>query len=200
MKTNQEYKNLALKDLEGNWTKAVIAAVIVFGIGGGVGTIFDYTIFQGSSLIWSLLSLPLSWGYTVFFLRLIRFEDTSLGHLFDGYKDFVRIILTMLLLIIVTAIGFMLLIIPGIILSLGLCMTSYILKDDEQIGAVDALKKSWSMMKDHKAEMFWLGLSFIGWMILSMFTLGIGFLFLAPYMYTTFAHFYEDLKAEEEVI
>ena len=73
-------------------------------------------------------------------------------------------------------------------------------KIHEQIGAVDALKKSWSMMKDHKAEMFWLGLSFIGWMILSMFTLGIGFLFLAPYMYTTFAHFYEDLKAEEEVI
>ena len=79
-------------------------------------------------------------------------------------------------------------------------MTSFILKDNEQISAMDALKQSWEMMDGHKAQLFWLSLSFIGWMILSIFTFGIGFLFLVPYIYTTFAHFYEDLKAEEEVI
>lgn len=197
MRTNQEYKNLALKDLEGKWANVAIATFIYLAITAGVGSIFDFTIFQGSSYIWSILTAPLLWGYVVFFLRLMRSEDTSLGHLFDGYKDFLRIFLAIFLMSIAVAIGFVLLIIPGIILSLGLVMTLFILKDDEQISAMDSLKQSWNMMDGHKVEFLWLNLSFIGWIILSLFTLGIGFLFLLPYMYTTFAHYYEDLKAEE---
>ena len=204
MRTNQEYKNLALKNLEGKWANVAIATFIYLAITDGVRSIFDFTIFRGSSYIWSIiltvpLLWPLLWGYIVFFLRLTRSEDTSLGHLFDGYKDFVRIFLAMLLTAIATAIVLVLLIIPGIIVSLGLAMTSFILKDNEQISAMDALKQSWEMMDGHKAQLFWLSLSFIGWMILSIFTFGIGFLFLVPYIYTTFAHFYEDLKAGEEI-
>jgi len=45
-------------------------------------------------------------------------------------------------------------------------------------------------------KLFLLDLSFIGWMILSVLTLGIGLLFLQPYMSTARAAFYEDLKAE----
>jgi uncharacterized membrane protein len=41
-----------------------------------------------------------------------------------------------------------------------------------------------------------LTLSFIGWAILSLMTLGIGCLFLAPYYLSTMAHYYEDLKLE----
>ena len=74
-------------------------------------------------------------------------------------------------------------------------MAPYIVKDDKEISAMDALKKSWQITKGHKARLFWLGLSFIGWIILSLMTLGIGFFFLAPYMDTTFAHYYEDIKA-----
>jgi uncharacterized membrane protein len=197
MRTNQEYKNLALKNLEGKWANVAIATFIYLAITAGIGSIFDFTIFQGSSYIWSILTVPLLWGYVVFFLRLMRSEDTSLGHLFDGYKDFLRIFLAIFLMSIAVAIGFVLLIIPGIILSIGLVMTLFILKDDEQISAMDSLKQSWNMMDGHKVEFLWLNLSFIGWIILSLFTLGIGFLFLLPYMYTTFAHYYEDLKAEE---
>ena len=45
-------------------------------------------------------------------------------------------------------------------------------------------------------KMFLLDLSFIGWAILCCFTLGIGFLFLAPYVEASHAAFYEDLKKE----
>ena len=72
----------------------------------------------------------------------------------------------------------------------------YILKDDKEISAADALMKSMKMMEGHKMELFWLILSFIGWFLLCLVTLGIGFLFLAPYFNTTMAHYYEDLKAE----
>jgi len=52
------------------------------------------------------------------------------------------------------------------------------------------------MMKGHKAELFWLLLSFIGWFILCCLTLGFGFIFLIPYINSALAHYYEDLKAE----
>jgi uncharacterized membrane protein len=203
MGTNQDYKNRALASLEGKWSTAVIASliylVITMGISWTITTPMGNDVFMSYSTsgIWTILCLPLSWGFTVFFLRLIRNEDIGYGRLFDGYKDFVRIFVTELLAFLATGIGFCLLIVPGIILGAGLVMTSFVLKDDSQIGYIDALKKSWELTDGHKGELIWLFLSFLGWMILACLTFGIGFIFLYPYMQTALAHAYEDLKAEK---
>lgn len=203
MGTNQTYKNRALASLEGNWGSAVIATLIVAVISGGISTVitlpFGNESSTGMSLngIWTLLCLPLEWGFTVYFLNLIRKEDISYERLFDGYKDFIRTFLMEFLYCIAMMIGFILLIIPGIIVSIGLCMAPYILKDDPQISAMDSLMKSWQITKGHKMEIFWLGLSFIGWIILGLVTFGIGLILVAPYMETSFAHFYEDLKNQQ---
>lgn len=201
MGTNQEYKNRALASLEGNWGTAAIATLILFAITGCVGSVItmpfgsDSPTGMGINGIWSLLCLPLEWGYTVWFLKLIRKEDIRYESLFDGYKDFVRTFLTYFLYGIAVAIGTLLFIVPGIILAIGLMMSIYLIKDDKEISAMDALKKSWEMMKGHKMNLFMLGLSFIGWFILCILTLGIGFLFLVPYIDTAFAYYYEDLKS-----
>ncbi|MBR1902548.1 MAG: DUF975 family protein [Bacteroidaceae bacterium] len=201
MGKNQTLKNRALASLEGKWTNAIVATIIYLLITGcvgqGVTTIFDGVTGYGISGFWTLLCLPMGWGITAYFLNLIRNEDIAYERLFDGYKDFVRIFLAEFLVVVCIAIGFMLLIIPGIILALMFCQTEYILKDDKQISAADAMKKSAEMMNGHKMEFFWLLLSFIGWLILSFLTLGFGFIFLQPYMETTFAHYYEDLKAQQ---
>lgn len=76
-------------------------------------------------------------------------------------------------------------------------MAPFILKDDPQISAMDSLMKSWQITKGHKMEIFWLGLSFIGWIILGLVTFGIGLILVAPYIETSFAHFYEDLKNQQ---
>lgn len=201
MGTNQEYKNRALASLEGNWGTAAIATLILFAITGCVGSVItmrfgsDSPTDMGINGIWSLLCLPLEWGYTVWFLKLIRKEDIRYESLFDGYKDFVRTFLTYFLYGIAVAIGTLLFIVPGIILAIGLMMSIYLIKDDKEISAMDALKKSWEMTKGHKMNLFMLGLSFIGWFILCILTLGIGFLFLVPYIDTAFAYYYEDLKS-----
>ena len=202
MDTNQGYKNRALASLEGKWSKGIIAALIVLLLMGVVNQVItipmgnNVTLSMGTSGIWTLLCLPLSWGATVYFLNLIRNEDLAYERLFDGYKDFVRIFLAGFLVTLCVAVGFILLIVPGIILELMFSQTSFILKDDPQISASDAMKKSAEMMKGHKMELFWLELSFIGWLILSILTFGFGFLFLLPYMESTLAHYYEDLKSE----
>jgi uncharacterized membrane protein len=200
MGINQTYKERALASLEGKWGSAAIATLIIAIITGGISTVI--TLPMGSDTvaglstngIWSLLCLPLEWGFTVYFLSLIRQEDIRYERLFEGYKDFIRTFLMEFLYCLAVAVGTCLFIVPGIILGIGLCMAPYILKDDTQISAMDALMKSWQMTRGHKMKLFWLGLSFIGWIILSLCTFGLGFFLLAPYMEATFAHYYEDIK------
>lgn len=200
MQNNQTYKNRALESLNSKWANGVIATLIVFLISGGVSQVATLPMGQASgtafSGIWSLLCLPLSWGFTVYFLNLIRNHDISYERLIDGYKDFVRIFLAELLVGLAVGVGTILFIVPGIILGLMFSQTAFILKDDPQISAGDALSLSSKMMQGHKMELFWLVLSFIGWAILACLTLGLGFLLLAPYYEATMAHYYEDLKAE----
>ena len=203
MGTNQDYKNRALASLEGNWGKTAIATLIFLILSMGVS--WTVTTPMGDNLVmsystqgfWTLLCLPLGWGFVVYFLNLIRNDNTDYERLFDGYKDFIRIFLAEFLVNLATSIGMILLIIPGIIIGSGLVMTGFILKDDKEISAVDAMKKSWEMTDGHKGALVLLFLSFLGWIILSIFTLGIGMLFLYPYMQTALAHCYEDLKAEK---
>lgn len=198
---NQSLKNRALASLEGKWSNGIIATIIYLLISGCVGQgasmFFDVATGYGISGVWFLLTLPLEWGITVYFLNLIRNEDLAYERLFDGYKDFIRIFLAGFLVVVSVAIGMLFLIVPGIILGLMFAQTEYILKDDKQISAADAMKKSVQMMKGHKMELFWLLLSFIGWFILCVLTLGFGMIFLLPYFHSTMAHYYEDLKAQD---
>jgi uncharacterized membrane protein len=60
----------------------------------------------------------------------------------------------------------------------------------------EALKVSREMMKGHKWDLFVLDITFIGWILLSILTLGIGMLFVTPYMQTASALFYDDLRAK----
>lgn len=202
MGNNQTYKNRALRSLEGKWVEGIITTIFYLLIAACVGSIlsipFDPQTGMGVQIIWALLSLPLGWAFTVYFLNLIRNQDISYGRLFDGYKDFVRIFLACFLVGLCEAIGLILFIVPGIILMLKFSQTNYILKDDPQVSAIDAMKRSSEMMDGHKMELFILYLSFLGWIILATLTCGLGFLFLYPYMNSTLAHFYEDLKAERE--
>lgn len=203
MDNNQGYKNRALASLEGKWSNGIIATIIYLLLSGFLGSGISMS-FQpmgeefgmGAQGVWALLCLPLEWGATIFFLNLIRKGNIAYERLFDGYKDFIRIFLAEFLVTLCVAIGLLLLIVPGIIALVGLAQTEYILKDDKEISCSDAMKKSWEMMKGHKMELFWLILSFIGWLILSVLTFGFGFIFFLPYFYSTLAHYYEDLKAE----
>ena len=201
MKTISEYKDMALQSLEGKWGKAAIATLIVFIIlelfGSSPSFFMDpipSMVLQG---VFSLLLLPLVWGHFIFFLRLIRDENLDYGHLFDGFNQYFRIFLAELLRGIYILLWALLLIIPGLIKEYSYAMTEFILKDNPEMSGEEAICESMRLMQGHKMQLFLLDLSMIGWLILSILTLGIGFLFLMPYNYTAHAHFYEDLKAKQ---
>lgn len=93
---------------------------------------------------------------------------------------------------------FFLLIIPAIVVSLSYTQVYYIIADNPAIKALDAVRQSKEMMKGYKLKYVFLGLRFIGWAILCIFTLGIGLLWLLPYIQVSMARFYDDIKGGVE--
>lgn len=69
----------------------------------------------------------------------------------------------------------------------------FVVEEHPEWGIATCVKETIKIMKGHKAKLFVLDLSFIGWGILATMTGGIGMLWLQPYMAASHAAFYEDL-------
>lgn len=145
------------------------------------------------------LLIPLGVAFlNVFRKLLVNGDNNTLGNLFN-FSNYWRKIGGMLLVGIFTFLWTLLFIIPGIIKAFSYSMTPYILDENPELGASEAIHRSRMMMKTHKFDLFWLYLSFIGWWLLCILTCGIGFLWLAPYFQTAKAAFYEEVKADYEL-
>lgn len=204
MRTSSELRTAARQALAGKWGGAVIVTLFYTIIMGVIPVIFNvmpYFQIGGSGILgnaFQLFLLPIAYGYMVMFLSALREEKFSVGSLFDGFKDYIRIWGTMILISIYVFLWCLLLYIPGVIKSYSYSMTYYVLKDNPDMKFNAAIERSMEMMKGHKADLFCLHLSFIGWGLLCILTLGIGFLCLGPYTMSAQACFYEDIKAEYE--
>ncbi len=92
----------------------------------------------------------------------------------------------------------LLIIIPVVLAQLRYSMTYFVMADDPDVDALDAIRRSTQMMRGNKWKFFCLQCRFIGWSLLCLLTLGIGFLWLTPYFWTSVARFYEDLRAGQQ--
>ncbi len=214
---NQDYKNSALDALKGSWPESIVTAIVYFAIaavctapsalqGNGSDLLWVSPVLfvaaSGSTILLSLLFLsPLQVGYYNTFKRLHREGDTGLvGNLFSqGFGNWGHIVLGQLLMGIFIFLWSLLLIVPGIIKAYSYAMTPYILVDRPELSVRDAIRLSGRMMSGRKLDLFCLHLSFIGWMLLCILTLGIGILFLSPYMMTAQAAFYQDVRSDYEM-
>ncbi len=214
MKTNTELRRQGSEALAGRWG-TFVAATLLYSIisffvqapaqlndfarnvlmtSAGVG----YTLI-GTSVVVSLLILPLTFGYDTIFLRNLRSEPVGVEHMFDGFRDYGRIFVTLLWQNILITLWTLLLIVPGIVKALAYALTPYILLDNPKLSTVEAIHLSREMMFGYKGKLFLLLLSFIGWGILCLFTCGIGVLWLLPYISSSLAAFYEDVRADYEM-
>ena len=154
-----------------------------------------------SALLTLFLFGPLEVSGRNFFKKNLV-EKAELDELNRGFvPKYWNNMITMALKNLFVALGFLFFLIPGIIVSYGMEMVPYILADNPGMGIMDVIKASWNMMKGHKWELFVLDLSFIGWILLDILTLGIlGLFYVNPYIFSTHAAFYEALKAETNVL
>lgn len=142
---------------------------------------------------------PLTAGFITFNLNYVRSNKGEFMNLFDGFKRFTDYFLTYLLEFAYIFLWTLLFIVPGIIKALSYSQSLYIMYDNPGIGPKDALDLSEKMMNGHKMELFKLHLSFIGWHILGILTLGILEVFyVGPYYNATLALYYEELKKQSQ--
>ena len=148
-----------------------------------------------SNLVELLVSGAFTVGFMAFFLGIAQEGEAQLDLLFVGFRRFWKSFGVYFLSTIFVLLWSLLLIIPGIIASFRYAMAYFIIADDEDCGALEAIRRSKEMMKGNKWKLFCLHWRFFGWALLAtFFTLGIGYLWLVPYMQTSLAKFYEDVK------
>ena len=218
MKTPYEYRAQAREVLQNRWGEAAIVTAIILSLNllisipSALETIFeivcnnydistsDYGHFgtQLNTLL-TIFLFPIECAVGIAFLGLARgCKEELLRKTYQHtVKLYTRLLVAgLLFFIILVLVAIPTLGIGAIILGYAYSMFPYLIHDYPELTAREALKMSRQMMRGYKWKLFVLHLSFIGWLLLCIVTLGIAILFIDPYMQTASAFFYEDLKAK----
>ncbi|MGE7602348.1 DUF975 family protein [Peribacillus sp. NPDC097675] len=211
-----ELKREARLSLKGNWGTAVALSLIIFLLNMVLPTVIE-VIFSGGwsesnqdmepvgvsifNMLLSIALIPLSIGIYWYYLDLVRMESTSFEKSFSIYtngKTFIKVIIASIVQGIFVFLWSLLFLIPGIIKSLAYSQLFFLLRDHPQLSTLEAITESRKRMNGLKGKYFLMILSFIGWGFLCLFTVGIGFIWLIPYVGTTMAAFYNELIASQD--
>lgn len=151
-----------------------------------------------------ILVLPITVGYALevgksrFFLKGFEY-DTNIRYLFSTFnsREYFGIVKTMFVRGLYNTLWTLLLIIPGIVKSYEYMMVPYILSEEPNLTANEAITRSRDITYGHKWDIFVLDLSFIGWNLLDLITFGIAKFFVRPYQDATFAKLYNVLSGND---
>lgn len=185
-----ELKTLAKEQIKGHIGVLFLISLVVFLISTLVGLIPTV----GSLLLALFVTPTFSIALVTIYLRLTQHMTPEVGELFAHFNKFWAAFKVIFFTGLFTALWSLLFVIPGIIKALSYYMTMYILAENPEIGALEAINRSKAMMDGHKMELFVLQLSFIGWYLLCGVTFGIAGIWVIPYVNATMANFYNSIK------
>lgn len=212
--TAKDYRDIAREKLAGKWVTAILAGLVAFYL-GGLLTAYNVNIniprgndtqIQISSVlampitllglggIWSIVQFilggPTRLGYATYLLKLHDGMEADVKDVVSQYHRFGAGFCLYLLEGLYIVLWMLLFIIPGFVAAYRYAMAPFILAENPDMTASEAITASKELMDGHKAELFFLDLSFIGWSLLNTLTLGIGSLWLNPYANSARAAFY----------
>lgn len=178
-------KQKAKKALAGNWFGVTVAFLLLIIL----------NIALNASCIGVIFAGLVTFGYAAFCLELVKSKQAKVGAFFSGiFRGFFKKWGASLLVSLYTFLWSLLFVIPGLVKSYSYAMTPYIMAEKPDMGVNDAITKSRQIMDGHKWQLFCLDLSFTGWMLLCIVTLGIGFFYVWPYYSAARAAFYKEIK------
>lgn len=210
----------ARESLSGNWGMSIGVALIAALLGGAISggsfsiDIDEELLYELPPMVLRILTVYFSavgilgivqfiiggtiqLGYARYLLKQYgHAPNLGLSDLFSQFKRFGQGFAQAFLRFLYTFLWTLLFIIPGIVKSYAYAMTPFIMAENPDMTASEAITASKNMMKGHKGELFWLDLTFIGWGMLCVLTLGIGYLFLNPYTNAARAAFYRYVSRE----
>ena len=138
-------------------------------------------------------------GYAQFNLDLIDRKEAQISTVVSRFPQWKKLAVTNLLQGLYITLWTLLFIIPGIVAAYSYAMTGYILAEHPELTAKEAIARSKQMMEGNRWRLFCLEISFIGWDLLCVLTLGIGNLWLTPYKQAAKTAFYREVSGTEFV-
>lgn len=196
--TRVELKNEAKEQIKGKIGILFLIFLIIAII--GVGSSFVPIVGWFATII---IMPAFNISLCMIFLNLAKREDISVGDVFKGFNITGKAVWLYIITNFFVFLWSLLLIIPGIIKTFSYSMASFILADNPELTAREALEESKRIMEGHKFDLFVLQLSFFWWYLLGAITFGIAYVYVVPYFESTMTNFYneiKDRKIEAEVI
>lgn len=203
---NREFlKSNAKEQLRGKW-KLAIATLLIFTVLESINSSLNLLerpgLVQVNSIVAFAITIFIYLFEGVFRLGVCKFtlnlatdkEKASFNDAFSGFRIYFKTLFLNLIISVCIIIGLLILVVPGIIFILMFSQAFYILCEDNNKGILECLQESSKMMKGYKGDYLILMISFIGWDLLALITLNIGYIALNPYKCTTYANYYLELK------
>lgn len=212
-----EIRARARANLANTWVLSIGVAAVAALLGGVMaGSSFlpevrEYReiITQGGAVSWRvgftggllglasfLLGGVLELGYARFLLKQHDRQSLDFADLFSQFDRYGTGFAQAFLRSLYTFLWSLLLIVPGIIAALGYSMTPFILAENPDMTAGEAIRAAKELMQGHKMDLFILRLTFLGWEILAVLTMNLGFLALNPYMNAATTVFYRNISGQ----
>jgi len=166
-------------------------------IKGNIGIFFLCAIVMSlinSTGIGALFVPAISVGICLMYIELSRGVKPSVGDMFKRSGTFGKALWLAIITNFFIMMWSFLLYVPGIIKAISYSMGQFILAENPEYTARQALNESKRIMEGHKMDFFVMMLSFIGWSILASFTFGLLYIWLFPYMIATVTNFYLAIK------
>lgn len=202
MKTNTEIRALSASQMQGNWKAAVIITliyVVIEAVAMAFGQMGNFAAYVSYVLMYLFVLFPLAFGFYLTFLALARDgKPLDIKDFFEGFntKFYTKAIVVQLLVAIFVFLWSLLLIVPGVIKACSYILAPFIVAENPDISAMDAIKRSEQMMEGHKMSIFLISLGLLGCIILSLLLLGIPMLWIVPYYMSVYSNFYLEVKNE----
>ncbi|MEY4460934.1 MAG: hypothetical protein RL429_923 [Bacteroidota bacterium] len=200
------------RDLSGQWGLA-IGTTLAYGLIVGILGFIDSSFSGALTAIWieQLTELDVqagflqvfwtgafSLGYAAFMLNLVRRGNPDFEQIFSGFQRWGRATWTLVVYFVRILLWLLLLIIPGIVKMIAYSQMWYVLNDQPELTAGQALKRSEELMRGHKLDYLMFGLLLVLLVLASVLTLFIGLIWIAPWAAAAQARFYEEIREEWE--
>lgn len=175
-----------------------LITLIIGAISFLAGLVLAFIPFVGPIISSFIITPAFSLSIVRVYLSICEGGTPSAGDAFSGFDDFWAAFKVTFFVGLYTFLWSLLLFVPGIIKALSYSMSMYILAENKGKSAHSCIRESMEMTNGYKMDLFILGLSFIGWILLCCVTLGIAGIWVIPYMNATYANAYKSLKGDSD--
>ena len=192
MFTRAELKEQARAQMAGKvWP--IIGIMFLAGIILMCASMLNAVPFIGALAVY-FINAAITVGIRGMFMNITYGDEPKVQDIFSAFPRILPATLLFFLISLFSGLWSLLFVIPGIVMGIAYSMSFNIFLENPDMGAMECIRESKSIMSGHKMEYFVLQLSFIPWWLLCMVTCGLASYYVVPYVTLTNIDFYHRIK------